>query len=72
MYGTLRLYCVYLSASVNVFGLLCKQPINGTKRVVYGGNGNKTYEIIKLKKQTPWSESASELYRPSGRRLSAK
>jgi hypothetical protein len=24
------------------------------------------------KKQTPWSESASELYRPSNRRLSAK
>jgi hypothetical protein len=23
-------------------------------------------------KQTPWSESASELYQPSGRRLSAK
>jgi hypothetical protein len=26
----------------------------------------------KGKKQTPWSESASELYRPSDRRLSAK
>jgi hypothetical protein len=26
----------------------------------------------KNKKQTPWSESASELYRPSDRRLSAK
>jgi hypothetical protein len=26
----------------------------------------------KLKKKTPWSESASELYRPSDRRLSAK
>jgi hypothetical protein len=25
-----------------------------------------------LKKKTPWSESASELYRPSDRRLSAK
>jgi hypothetical protein len=24
------------------------------------------------KKQTPWSQSASELYRPSDRRLSAK
>jgi hypothetical protein len=28
--------------------------------------------FIKKKKQTPWSESASELYRPSDRRLSAK
>jgi CBS-domain-containing membrane protein len=26
----------------------------------------------KTKQQTPWSESASELYRPSDRRLSAK
>jgi hypothetical protein len=26
----------------------------------------------KQTKQTPWSESASELYRPSDRRLSAK
>jgi hypothetical protein len=26
----------------------------------------------KKKKKTPWSESASELYRPSDRRLSAK
>jgi hypothetical protein len=25
-----------------------------------------------IKKKTPWSESASELYRPSDRRLSAK
>jgi hypothetical protein len=28
--------------------------------------------IKQTKKQTPWSESASELYRPSDRRLSAK
>jgi hypothetical protein len=28
--------------------------------------------IIKQTKQTPWSESASELYRPSDRRFSAK
>jgi hypothetical protein len=27
---------------------------------------------IKTKTKTPWSESASELYRPSDRRLSAK
>jgi hypothetical protein len=27
---------------------------------------------IKRNKHTPWSESASELYRPSDRRLSAK
>jgi hypothetical protein len=26
----------------------------------------------KIKKKTPWSESTSELYRPSDRRLSAK
>jgi hypothetical protein len=32
-----------------------------------------TYYLIKNKnKQTPWSESASELYRPSDRRMSAK
>jgi hypothetical protein len=29
-------------------------------------------EQITLKKKTPWSESASELFRPSDRRLSAK
>jgi hypothetical protein len=28
--------------------------------------------IVIIKKKTPWSESASELYRPSDRRLSAK
>jgi hypothetical protein len=28
--------------------------------------------LIQTNKQTPWSESASELYRPSDRRLSAK
>jgi hypothetical protein len=28
--------------------------------------------IINTNKQTPWSESASELYRPGDRRLSAK
>jgi hypothetical protein len=28
--------------------------------------------IPKWKKKTPWSDSASELYRPSDRRLSAK
>jgi CBS-domain-containing membrane protein len=28
--------------------------------------------MIKQSKQTPWSESASELYRPSDRRFSAK
>jgi hypothetical protein len=38
-----------------------------------------TYSILRLnsikkkkKKKTPWSESASELYRPGDRRLSAK
>jgi hypothetical protein len=35
-----------------------------------------SYEVLSLlskqTKQTPWSESASELYRPSDRRLSAK
>jgi hypothetical protein len=29
-------------------------------------------KLTTTKKQTPWSESASELYRPSDRRLSAK
>jgi CBS-domain-containing membrane protein len=28
--------------------------------------------LIKQNKQTPWSESASEVYRPSDRRFSAK
>jgi hypothetical protein len=28
--------------------------------------------VEQLKKKTPWSESASELYRPRDRRLSAK
>jgi hypothetical protein len=30
------------------------------------------YDLIHKKKKTPWSESASELYRPSDRRFSAK
>jgi hypothetical protein len=29
-------------------------------------------DALKKKLKTPWSESASELYRPSDRRLSAK
>jgi hypothetical protein len=33
---------------------------------------NKNHTKTKQKKQTPWPESASELYRPSDRRLSAK
>jgi hypothetical protein len=33
---------------------------------------NSQYSSIKTNKQTPWSESASELYRPSNRCLSAK
>jgi hypothetical protein len=32
----------------------------------------KTTVFKKLKKKTPWSESASELYRPSDRRFSEK
>jgi hypothetical protein len=32
----------------------------------------KSLVIKNKKKKTPWSESASELYRPSDRRLSAK
>jgi hypothetical protein len=31
-----------------------------------------TVEVNNNKEQTPWPESASELYRPSDRRLSAK
>jgi hypothetical protein len=31
-----------------------------------------TVNNFRYNKQTPWSESASELYRPSDRRLSAK
>jgi hypothetical protein len=30
------------------------------------------FQGFHIKKKTPWSESASELYRPSDRRLSAK
>jgi hypothetical protein len=36
---------------------------------------NRSHDLpvyTKKQKQTPWSESASELYRPSDRRLSAK
>jgi hypothetical protein len=32
----------------------------------------RTDKHIKTKQKTPWSEFASELYRPSDRRLSAK
>jgi hypothetical protein len=34
--------------------------------------GTGTYLLKQKQKQTPWSESASKLYRPSDRRLSAK
>jgi hypothetical protein len=30
------------------------------------------FYIYRLRKQTPWPESESELYRPNNRRLSAK
>jgi hypothetical protein len=33
---------------------------------------NETKHTITTNKETPWPESASELYRPSDRRLSAK
>jgi hypothetical protein len=46
------------------------------KTTLCGGHQHKSFlhtniQIYK-KKKTPWSESASELYRPSDRRLSAK
>jgi hypothetical protein len=40
---------------------------------VYCENHTETKNTLnKQNKQTPWSESASELYRPSDRRFSAK
>jgi hypothetical protein len=41
----------------------------------YVGEGQQRFSsqsIISLKKETPWFESATELYRPNDRRLSAK
>jgi hypothetical protein len=40
-------------------------------RPLFEYNDLRTDELIELN-YTPWSESASELYRPSDRRLSAK
>jgi hypothetical protein len=43
-----------------------------TNSVLAGMNGFTMFCYMDTNKQTPWSESASELYRPSNRRLSAK
>jgi hypothetical protein len=59
--------------------LRLSQPVSiqflvATRNVVIDllpSNG-KNIHRPKTNKQTPWSESASELYRPSDRRLSAK
>jgi hypothetical protein len=39
--------------------------------IYWSSSGGKSSENLKNKKKTPRSESASELYRPSDRRLSA-
>jgi hypothetical protein len=40
--------------------------------ITLSATGISLYQMTKKQKQTPWSESASELYRPSDRRFSAK
>jgi hypothetical protein len=41
-------------------------------QLVYNTNVMWRHYYIQTKKQTPWPESTSELYRPSDSRLSAK
>jgi hypothetical protein len=56
----------------------CRWPSPAQSSLGLGANsthddyfiGKRSLNVLKLK--TPWSESASELYRPSDRRLSAK
>jgi hypothetical protein len=56
---------------VSLKGILSER---GSAISILWGNYMRKKQAIstKNKKQTPWSESASELYRPSDRRLSAK
>jgi hypothetical protein len=49
-----------------------KRIMSAVKRVEFVSD-KMSYVILRGQtKQTPWSESASELYRPNDRRLSAK
>jgi hypothetical protein len=56
-----RIFLCSLSSSTSVQGHIRNIDLH-----------NKLLHWIKQAKQTPWSESAIELYRPSDRRLSAK
>jgi hypothetical protein len=51
------------SSSVAAQLAASREGLNSVEQACYRATTNK---------QTPWSESASELYRPSDRRLSAK
>jgi hypothetical protein len=68
-FATVRRHCRKRSSYEPAFrGQHCrfKMVVRFTRRSPYGLPGRFK------KKKTPWSESASELYRPSDRRLSAK
>jgi hypothetical protein len=49
-------------------GILANNPL----QYRLSSPGSPFHAVRSTKKKTPWSESASELYRPSDRRLSAK
>jgi hypothetical protein len=53
---------------------IIKNDNDNRMRCVFASRNQEIYakKIIKLYKKTPWSESTSELYRPSDHRLSAK
>jgi hypothetical protein len=72
-------FLVVLSCLVKKFNLPAEsRTFNSPVQLatVYRDSHHKTKTLVrkqnKKKKQTPWSESASELYRPIDRRLSAK
>jgi hypothetical protein len=75
----LRLGNRIIRTVLTCFEVVSQHVMGRTKEdneICYSGQHNKIliqyFPNNKQNKQTPWSESASELYRLSGRRLSAK
>jgi hypothetical protein len=61
-----------LSTFVTVVGYVSLNGIYSVRCKDWFFSSEQANEIANFVKKTPWSESASELYRPSDRRLSSK
>jgi hypothetical protein len=73
-FGTMECVCVCVCVRAQGFYFevnYVRVSIQLTVTVQYHHSG-KFLTAHTVKKKTPWSESTSELYRPSDRRLSAK